>query len=150
MLHPRQPSPTAATADAQADLFAAPPAAAAAPLRPYKPEPLSPFREPIGTVDETSEARLALEQLLIDVARELGRKAGAHGVTISDVRHTAEQRGLMTNQQPGRTLSWLSALMPKAGLSASGRTRRSTIKRSHGNRHTVWVPKDLLASGGGR
>ena len=77
--------------------------------------------------------------LLVPVVRELASKAGQMGVTISDVRLVAVQRGLLATQAKGRELSFLGALMRAAGLVPTDRTRRSTIDQSHGNRHTVWT-----------
>jgi hypothetical protein len=77
--------------------------------------------------------------LLIPIVRTLALKAGDSGVTISDVRLTAVQRGLLAAEAKGRELSFLGALCRMAGLIATERTRRSTIDASHGNRHSVWV-----------
>lgn len=82
-------------------------------------------------------------ELLKPVVRELARKSGDAGVTISDVRLTAVQRGLLAAEAKGRELSFLGALCRAAGLVVTDRTRRSTIDASHGNRHSVWVlPSD--------
>lgn len=85
--------------------------------------------------------------LLVPVVRELAQKGGENGVTVSDVRLTAVQRGLLSESAKGRELSFLGAVCRAAGLLATNRTRRSTIDASHGNRHTVWVlPSDQRAS----
>lgn len=76
---------------------------------------------------------------LVPIAQELARKAGQYGVTISDVRLAAVQRGILTGEETGRQLAYLGAVMRVAKLSATTLTRRSTIEKSHGNRHTVWV-----------
>lgn len=82
-------------------------------------------------------------ELLKPVVRELARKSGDAGVTISDVRLTAVQRGLLAAEAKGRELSFLGALCRAAGLVVTDRTRRSSIDKSHGNRHSVWVlPSD--------
>jgi len=77
--------------------------------------------------------------LLVPVVRELASKAGQQGVTISDVRLVAVQRGLLPETAKGRELSWLGALCRAAGLIATDQTRRSVIAQSNGNRQTVWV-----------
>ena len=77
--------------------------------------------------------------LLVPVVRELAKKAGDAGVTVSDVRLTAVQRGLLQSEARGRDLSFLGAVCRAAGLIPTERTRRSTIDQSHGNRHTVWT-----------
>lgn len=71
--------------------------------------------------------------------RELAEKAGPAGVTASDVRLVAQQRNILTGAEKGRELSYLPAAANRAGLIPTDRTRRSVIKRSHGNRHTIWV-----------
>ncbi len=78
-------------------------------------------------------------ELLKPVVLELARRAGDAGVTVSDVRLTAVQRGLLSSSAKGRELSFLGAVCRAAGLLATDRTRRSTIDASHGNRHSVWV-----------
>lgn len=86
-------------------------------------------------------------ELLIPLVRSLAKKAGDSGVTISDVRLTAVQRGLLAAEAKGRELSFLGALCRMAGLVVTERTRRSTIDQSHGNRHSVWVlPADQRQS----
>lgn len=81
--------------------------------------------------------------LLRPVVIELARKAGDDGVTVSDLRLTAVQRGLLQESAKGRELSFLGAVCRAAGLVVTGRTRRSIIDASHGNRHSVWVlPSD--------
>lgn len=78
-------------------------------------------------------------ELLKPIVRELARKAGDDGVTISDIRLTAVQRRLLSETAKGRELSFLGALCRAAGLVVTDRTRRSMVDKSHGNRHTVWV-----------
>jgi hypothetical protein len=78
-------------------------------------------------------------EALAPIARDLAIRAGEHGVTVSDLRLAAVQRGLLPQKGTGRALSYLGAVMRAAGLVASGRTRRSDIAGSHGNRHTVWM-----------
>lgn len=96
-----------------------------------------------GQIDlwSTSAARKHSGQieLLKPIAQELARKARHHGVTVADVRLIAIQRGLLSGGETGRELSYLGAVMRAAKLSATDRTRRSHIDKSHGNRHTVWV-----------
>jgi hypothetical protein len=88
-----------------------------------------------------AEKRDALETLA-PIARELATRAGEHGVTVSDLRLVAVRLGLIPQKGDGRALSYLGAVMKAAGLVASGRTRRSDIAGSHGNRHTVWILED--------
>jgi hypothetical protein len=75
---------------------------------------------------------------LVPLARELATRSPT-GVTISDVRLYAQQRGLLTGTETGRRLSYLGAVMQQAGLQATGEWRRSSIVKSHGNVHRVYV-----------
>lgn len=76
-------------------------------------------------------------EALIPLARELARKAGPHGVTVGDIRLTAEQRGLL-ERGTGRSLSWLTSLPKAAGLVSTGKRRISPIGRSR-NDHVIYV-----------
>ena len=99
-----------------------------------------PSREQIDLWARSSASRHSHRiTLLVPVVRELAQKAGDAGVTVSDVRLTAVQRGLLAAEAKGRELSFLGALCRMAGLIPTERTRRSTIDQSHGNRHTVWT-----------
>jgi hypothetical protein len=72
------------------------------------------------------------------IARELGEKAGDRGLTISDVRITAENRGVLTGEERGRRLSYLGTVMKRAGLEPTEEFRRSDVPRSNGNLHRVY------------
>jgi len=77
---------------------------------------------------------------LVPIARELAERAGAHGVTVSDIRIAAENRGLLTGEERGRRLSWLARVPRAAGLRpVPGAFRRSAVARSHANLHQVYV-----------
>jgi len=78
-------------------------------------------------------------ETLVPLAIELARKSGAHGVTVSDVRITAVNRGLMTDEESRTRGSALGQLMKMAGLVPTDDTRRSDVAQSNRNRHTVWV-----------
>jgi hypothetical protein len=75
---------------------------------------------------------------LVPLARELAGKAGLSGVTVHDVRIVAVQRGLLTGEEKGRQLSFLGAVMKRAGLVATSEMRRSPVPKSHGNLGRVW------------
>lgn len=75
---------------------------------------------------------------LVPLARELAAKAGAAGVTVTDLRLYAEQRGVLTGQESGRRLSYLGAVMKAAGLVNTSEHRRSFIVRTHGNLQSIW------------
>lgn len=80
---------------------------------------------------------------LVPIARELAARAGRHGICVADVRLAAVQRGYLTGEERGRRLSFLGAVMRKAGLVQTGDYRRSVIDRSHGNLHAVWVLEEF-------
>jgi hypothetical protein len=75
---------------------------------------------------------------LIPVAKELAERAGPDGLTVSDLRIVAVQRGILTGEESGRTLSYLPVVMRRAGLECSSEVRRSHIPRTHGNLQRVW------------
>lgn len=87
--------------------------------------------------DTAAKHRSEIE-CLIPLARELAQKAGPAGITVSDLRLYAVQRGLLTGQERGRELSYLGAVMRAAGLTATDEYRRSDIGKSHGNLHRAY------------
>lgn len=82
--------------------------------------------------------------LLIPIAQRLAREAGAEGVTIADIRDAAARKGILPPLGEGRSLSYLGSLCKRAGLVASGRSRRSTIDGAHGNLNTIWVAPEFV------
>jgi hypothetical protein len=92
---------------------------------------------------EKRRERYAIEsrdiERLTPLAAELAERAGERGITISDLRIAAENRGLLTGEEQGRRLSFLGQVMQRAGLAKNGRYRRSDVPRSHGNLHAEWV-----------
>jgi hypothetical protein len=89
-------------------------------------------------------SRLGLSKHSFEIQRlrplvlELAEKAGASGITVSDVRLYAVHRNLLTGSERGRALSWMGALMKAAGLVPTDQYRRSEIGRSHGNLHRIY------------
>jgi hypothetical protein len=77
----------------------------------------------------------ALLARLAVIAQELAQRAGVSGVTISDVRLTAGQRGILI-PSPAH---FLGTLMRKAGLTPTDRWRASDVAGSHGTSHRVWL-----------
>ncbi len=106
-----------------------------------KPEP-SP--EQIGLWAESGSEHDAEIALLIPIAQRLAREAGTDGVTIADVREEAARRAILPPLGKGRSLSYLGSLLRRAGLTATDRTRRSTIDGAHGNRNTIWVAPEFV------
>ena len=72
---------------------------------------------------------------LAEIMRELAAKAGADGVTISDLRIVAGQRGIWIPSP----CHFLGALPRRAGLVKTQRSRCSDVATSHGTSHPVWV-----------
>lgn len=76
-----------------------------------------------------------LLQALVPLARELALRAGPAGITVSNVRLLAVQRGILAGNEP---LDCLGVLMKRAGLVPTGATRRSDLHVTHGIRQLVW------------
>lgn len=87
--------------------------------------------------DRAAAANADLIERLVPLAKQLAEKAGDAGVTVADVRLLAERRGLLPESK-GRRLSWLGAVMQRAGLVPTG-WRRSFLAKSHGNLQRVYV-----------
>jgi hypothetical protein len=83
---------------------------------------------------------------LIPIAKELAQKAGCHGVTISDVRICAVNRGVLTGEEAGKRLSYLGSVMEAAALVPTDGFRRSSIPKSHANLHRVFVAQEFAAA----
>lgn len=92
----------------------------------------------MAALADTAAKHEASIQALIPLARELAAKVGAAGITVSDLRIVAVQRGLLTGQETGRQLSWTGAVLSRAGLEPTGEWRRSAVVKSHGNPHRVF------------
>ena len=75
---------------------------------------------------------------LVPLACELAQRAGESGITVSDLRLYAVQRGILTGEERGRELSYLGAVMQAAGLTRTGSYRRSDIGKAHGNLNACW------------
>ncbi len=70
---------------------------------------------------------------LVPLARELAAKVPS-GITVSNLQLAAVQRGLLTGEERGRTLSYLGAVMRRAGLHPTGeyqRSGRGPLPRKH-------------------
>lgn len=93
----------------------------------------------LAALERTAAKNQALIETLVPLAQELAKKAGETGVTVADLRITAVQRGLLTGEEKGRALSFLGAVMKRAGLQATYELRRSQIPATHGIRNRVWV-----------
>jgi hypothetical protein len=87
---------------------------------------------------ETAAKHAADIAALVPLARELAHRAGPDGITVSDLRLYAVQRGLLTGEERGRQLSYLGKVMSAAGLMRTGGYRRSAIRKAHGNLGAVW------------
>jgi hypothetical protein len=89
--------------------------------------------------EEAANARAALVAQLVDLAQFLALRAGDAGITVANLRVAAVQRGLIPQQGDERELSFLGAVMKRAGLENTGRKRRSHVAGAHGNLNTVWI-----------
>jgi hypothetical protein len=96
--------------------------------------------------DATAAKNARNIERLVPLARELAEKVGAVGITVSDLRIVAVQRGILTGQETGRQLSYLGAVMPQAGLESTAEFRRSAVVRTHGNLGRVWRAPECAAT----
>lgn len=80
----------------------------------------------------------ALIARLVPIAQFLAQSRGEEGVTVSDVRLAAVRGGILPAESRGRELSFLGAVMKRAGLVPTKDFRRSDVEGSHGNNHRVW------------
>lgn len=88
-------------------------------------------------LDQTARKHAVDIARLVPLARELAARAGSDGVTVSDLRITATQQGLL-GASSGRGLSYLGAIFRAAGLVPTDRYRRSDVPQAHGNLGRVW------------
>lgn len=99
----------------------------------------------IGPAPDT-DLPAQLEAIMLELATERGR----HGVTVGEMVHLAEQRGIAVGGAPmddkvkeQRQTSWLPhvprALVKAGKLVTTDRVRPSPVKRHHKHRHTVYV-----------
>lgn len=83
-------------------------------------------------------SRQVVIERLAPLARELAKVRGT-GITVGELRHEAQKRGLLPRESKGREFSFLGAVMKAAKLVATEDFRRSDIPQSHGNPHRVWI-----------
>lgn len=86
-----------------------------------------------------------LRERLKTLAGELALKAGRGGVTISDVRLTAQSQGLLNGQESKEYLALLDlhSLLRDAGLVATNAYRRSNVDRAHGNLNKIHTLREF-------
>jgi len=82
---------------------------------------------------------------LVEIAKELA-ETQIYGVTVEEIRFEAERRGILTGNEQGRELSYLSSIPKAAGLHVSGERVRSSRPSSHGNYQSVWYVASINAS----
>jgi len=132
-----------AAPEGQEDLFAAlttPAPSVRRPLAPAAPQAQShAVLEGRAARDQAAAAHEGVIALLIPVAQELAERAGPGGITVADLRETAMQRGLIPPSGSGRELSYLGAVLRRAGLKATGERRRSHLEQTHGNLNMTYV-----------
>ena len=123
------------------DLFDAPTGAPAGPAGGRNEVPRGDATgEGLKALAATAAANAAIIEKLVPVAQALARDpVGAdEGVTVTDLRIKGVELGILTGRETGRRLSFLGAVMKRAGLKNTGQQRRSTIKATHGIRQTIW------------
>jgi hypothetical protein len=84
---------------------------------------------------ERDRARLAT------LAGELALKAGKHGVTSSDLRISAENKGILTGEESEARMNLLNvrSIMRKAGLVMTKQWRQSDVAKAKGSPNRVYV-----------
>lgn len=92
----------------------------------------------MAALRETAAKNEAMILRLAPLALYLARQADPQGVTVSNLRLAAVARGLLTGTERGRALSYLGAVMKRAGLVPLEGYQRSAIVRSHGNLNREW------------
>lgn len=93
------------------------------------------------TADQIRDFRLEQDlALLVPIAQELADKADHRGVSVEDVRVTAEARMLLFAYSDRAYLSRLfGAVMSRAGLQPTGQyTRTTRLKKRGGNLVSLW------------
>ncbi len=100
----------------------------------FDPPPVQPLTDQQRKADIEAWLRT-----LVPIAQELAAKAGPHGVTVSDVRIAAQNRGLATGKESRTRGSYLGQLMRMAGLKKTRERRTSLVKDAHHNSNIVYV-----------
>lgn len=92
----------------------------------------------IRTELDVAGAAARLSKALIPLAQELAR-GNRNGITVSDIRIEARNRGILTgNEHPDLLAGALAHVCRRAGLINFGTSRRSSLEVTHGIRQTVW------------
>ena len=79
----------------------------------------------------------AMIEQLVPIAQRLAAAAAPEGITCTELREEAVLLGLLTGYETGPTLSYLGAVMKRAGLHR-GEVRRSRLTVTHGKIQVVW------------
>jgi hypothetical protein len=101
----------------------------------------APAELPLWAESYTPETRARDIARLVPLAQEIAEKSRDFGYTVSDIRITAVQRGLLTGEEKGRRLSFLHAVPKAAGHTQTGQYRRSDVQKAHGNLNAVWCDR---------
>lgn len=99
---------------------------------------MNPSQTELGLAAASAAAlsRPELVTKLVVLAQRIGHRQ--QYVTVCDLRLEAIAEGLLPEKGEKRELSFLGAVMKKAGFLNTGRTERSRIPGTNGNRNTVW------------
>lgn len=87
-------------------------------------------------LEQTAKRHEVLIERLAAVANTLALTSPT--VTVGDVREAAVRMGILTGREKGRELSYLGAVMRKAGLRPLPTYRRSHLDVTHGNLNREW------------
>ncbi len=134
------------SADDQDVLAGRPAAADHGPLfDPPAPSPARSIAAGKQALDAAAAAREKLIGAMVPVARELGLKAGPHGIIAADVRLVCEHRNICGKATDQRFYSFLPAVMTRAGGRPTTQTRPSFLASSHGKPQRVYVWTEAAA-----
>lgn len=96
-------------------------------------------QEALARSEAKNEATI---EKLVPIARALAflaQEGNEDGITVSELRLAGMEKDLINGLVKDRRLSYLGAVMRRAGLRNTGRRRRSRLVKTHGNLQTVWA-----------
>ncbi len=88
---------------------------------------------------QATAAVKAVVDPLVPIALATAHSAGKKGITVADVKATADRMGYGLGSSDRKTLSGLGGLMKAAKLVPTSSLRRSSDKAAHGRYVRVWL-----------
>ncbi len=89
-----------------------------------------------------------LRSRLTTLAKELLERAGSTGVSVGDLRYSAENRGLLTGEESEAFMNALrlGQVMRNAGGISTGLLRRSKVKKAKYSPNAVYVTREFAGA----